>query len=192
MKYRNIVFLHDYQDPEPFRVLEEEGEISAIEYLAQWDMDGAGEISNKPSHGSGDYTWEHEGYLLSYNLSLGYIGIEAVEREEKEEVFLMNIHSGSVDTESNWKEDFLRTPREEWSSLPGSVWDSGLVEVVLINGEWTEDGNLVGAMELMYRIHHGEKVTLKKDCDYCPNLDGKITRSCSVCVEGKPCQDNRP
>lgn len=76
MKYREIIFLQCLeQDPELQTMLDERNEPAMLEYLKQWDY-GEGEIRDKASHGTDDYTYFDEGYLLSYNPGLGYIGLE--------------------------------------------------------------------------------------------------------------------
>jgi hypothetical protein len=77
--YEQIVFMQDSQDSEePLRILDEQGEEAAIEYLAQWHNNGH-EFTDRPSAGSNDRTYSRaDGYLLTYNLRLGYIGLEHV------------------------------------------------------------------------------------------------------------------
>jgi hypothetical protein len=86
-KYRSIVFMHDYQDETFAGLLEdyrnfEDGSLEAlVEYLAQWDMDGEGDINDEPSAGTTDCTVERYGYVLTVNHRLGYAGLEAIETE---------------------------------------------------------------------------------------------------------------
>ena len=74
--YQSIVFLHDYEDNEPFRLLNEKGEEAAIYYLSQWDYGDGGEEYKQP-WGNSDmvYYSEKTNYVLSYNLWLGYIAL---------------------------------------------------------------------------------------------------------------------
>lgn len=76
-KYQRIVFCQGEDANEPLRILDEQGEEAAIEYLAQWDMDPPGELFDESSAGSDDDVFESDdGYILSYNTRLGYIGLE--------------------------------------------------------------------------------------------------------------------
>ena len=65
-------------------IFDNQGDDAAIEYLCQWDT-GEGQVSEKPSNGSSDYVVEKDGYRLSYNLRLGYIGLERIVPDQDEE-----------------------------------------------------------------------------------------------------------
>ena len=78
-KYIRIIFLENDNAREALNILENSGKIAAIDFLAQWDYGDRAEIYDKPSHGTNDRVLEHNEYLLSYNLGLGYIGLERVE-----------------------------------------------------------------------------------------------------------------
>lgn len=78
MQYQRIVFMQGDEADEPLRILDEQGEESAIEYLSQWDY-GEGEVFDDPSSGTDDDVYETgDGYRLSYNTRLGYIGLESI------------------------------------------------------------------------------------------------------------------
>jgi len=83
MAYQQIVFAQGDDAVEPLEILNN-GEDAAIEYLSQWDC-GEGEISEKPSSGNSDYVIEKDGYRLTYNLRLGYIGLERIIQNQDEE-----------------------------------------------------------------------------------------------------------
>lgn len=76
--FYQIVFQQDHEATEALRVLDEHGKDAAIDYLAQWD-NGDSESRLKSSAGSSDRTYQRGDYLLTYNLYLGYIGLERVE-----------------------------------------------------------------------------------------------------------------
>lgn len=103
MRYRNIVFL-DHEETETddgeivqdraLRILHhktddsvlwemptEESVNNALDYLLQWDY-GDGEVSDQSSAGSSDWretvTRGDRTYLLTYNVGLGYIGLEEI------------------------------------------------------------------------------------------------------------------
>lgn len=78
MKYQDVVFAQGDDADEPLQILRSQGIEAAIEYLAQWDH-GEGVFNDKPQAGSGDITYtSKDGYRLSYNHRLGYIGLEKI------------------------------------------------------------------------------------------------------------------
>jgi len=82
MKFREIVFLQDSNATEALNLLKEDSD-AAFEYLKQWDY-GEGEESENPPWGEGDrrIRFPKEGtieYVLSYNRSLDYISLTAIE-----------------------------------------------------------------------------------------------------------------
>jgi len=81
--YQRIVFFQNSEDSdEPLRILDERGEDAAIEYLAQWDCGDAGEEFDEPASGDSDDVYESDdGYRLSWNTRLGYIGLESFRNE---------------------------------------------------------------------------------------------------------------
>ena len=79
MKYERIVFLQGEEASTALDELEAHGEEETIEYLAQWDMGDRGEITDEPASGGNDFVYEsNDGYRLSYNPWLGYIGLERI------------------------------------------------------------------------------------------------------------------
>lgn len=77
--YTLIVFLQGEDADEPLAILDSQGESAAIDYLAQWDYGDAGEDFDEPSSGTDDDVHEtDDGYRLSYNTRLGYIGLERI------------------------------------------------------------------------------------------------------------------
>ena len=51
----------------------ESGEETALEYLKQWHDYGMHEGSEELSHGTYDYTYEKDNYIMSYNIALSYV-----------------------------------------------------------------------------------------------------------------------
>lgn len=76
--YEHIVFAQGEDADEPLRILDEQGEEAAIEYLLQWDDGECAEVSDASSAGSSDDTFEVDDLILTYNRRLGYIGLERV------------------------------------------------------------------------------------------------------------------
>lgn len=83
-KYAHIIFTHDYQDEEVDRLMNKEYDFEALaRHLSQWDTGEYNEIRDVPGAGTSDdceeYTIEGAGtYLLSWNIGLGYVGLEAI------------------------------------------------------------------------------------------------------------------
>jgi len=76
MPVQRIVFMQGDDADEPLAMLDTEGIESVLDYLAQWDMDDNGELTDEPSAGTSDDTYEVDGYILTWNNQLGYIGLE--------------------------------------------------------------------------------------------------------------------
>lgn len=77
MPVQRIVFMQGEEANEAMSILDEHGADAAIEYLAEWDMGDGGEITDEPSAGESDdvYT-DDNGYILTYNTGIPYIGLE--------------------------------------------------------------------------------------------------------------------
>lgn len=75
-KYEDVVFLQGSEAEEPLRILSEEGEDAAMNYLMQWHDHGNHMGSDELKHGSSDETYEVGGYHMAWNTSLGYIGLQ--------------------------------------------------------------------------------------------------------------------
>ena len=75
-KYENVVFVQGEEADEPLRILNDEGEEAALEYLKQWHDFGNHEGTDQLGAGSSDSTFEKDGYIMSYNPRIGYIGLQ--------------------------------------------------------------------------------------------------------------------
>ena len=76
-RYERVVFAQTDDADEPLSILDSDGEDAAIEYLAEWHNPGEHETAEELSAGSSDQTFESDdGYILSWNQGLGYIGLE--------------------------------------------------------------------------------------------------------------------
>lgn len=76
-EFENVVFMQGEEAEEPLSILDNDGHDACIEYLAQWHYPGEHE-TRKGDTGAGSADSEHEtddGYILSYNRGLGYIGL---------------------------------------------------------------------------------------------------------------------
>jgi hypothetical protein len=75
--YQEIVFIQNHEADEPLAILDEQGVEAAIAYLLQWDY-GEGEVRDRPSAGCRDTVRQIDDLLLTYNVGLGYIGLERI------------------------------------------------------------------------------------------------------------------
>ena len=75
-QFLNIVFIQNENAAEPLKILEEQGESAALQYLCQWDYaENDGETYDENPRGSGDFVYHEGNYIMTYNTSLGYIGL---------------------------------------------------------------------------------------------------------------------
>lgn len=79
IKYVRIVFCQGDDAIEPLQIIEEHGELAAIDYLREWESGDSFEISDIPASGKSDDIFESGNYRLSYNTRFGYIGLELLE-----------------------------------------------------------------------------------------------------------------
>lgn len=86
MKYSNIVFLQDSEADEVLNILDEYGAQKAFEYLLQWDY-GEHVIEEQKIDfygrdftpwGKNDRLFKKDNYVMTYNLSMGYIGLTKI------------------------------------------------------------------------------------------------------------------
>lgn len=75
-KYENVVFAQDEEANEPLEILNNKGKDAALEYLKQWHQPGSHMGSDSLDYGSDDYTYEKDGYIMSWNPHIGYIGLQ--------------------------------------------------------------------------------------------------------------------
>jgi len=73
--YLDIIFFQEWEAEEAIAILESEGEIAAIEHLSQWDNGDSGIPSPTLGAGTMDTIYRNGSYILTYNLSLPYIGL---------------------------------------------------------------------------------------------------------------------
>ena len=77
-EFENVVFCQNDEDAaEPLRILDEDGHDACIAYLSQWHYPGEHETRHGDcGAGSSDTVYEDDnGYILAYNLPLGYVGL---------------------------------------------------------------------------------------------------------------------
>ena len=72
-----IVFVQGDEAIQPLSILDTDGTEAAIEYLAQWHYPGDHDTGDEPAAGSTDDVFEtDDGFILTWNIRLGYIGLE--------------------------------------------------------------------------------------------------------------------
>ncbi len=74
-KYEEIVFMQGDEAEEPMEILNVEGPEAAMEFLKQWHNPGEHMGSDSLGHGSQDKTFEKDGYIMSWNPYLPYVGL---------------------------------------------------------------------------------------------------------------------
>ena len=75
--YERIIFAQGDDAAEILDILEADGVESAADYMAQWWNPGEHEIADELSAGTSDDTCElPDGFVLTWNFGLGYIGLE--------------------------------------------------------------------------------------------------------------------
>ena len=82
-RWLNVVFLQGAAADEVLELIDVEGVQTGIVYLAQWDFGdettGAafvnGEVYGQLPSGQGDRSFEADGYVLTYNPQMGYVGL---------------------------------------------------------------------------------------------------------------------
>jgi hypothetical protein len=75
-RYENVVFMQGSDAIEALEFLDNQGEEAALEHLKQWHDYGNHEGTDQLGAGTSDQTFEKDGYIMSYNPSLGYIGLQ--------------------------------------------------------------------------------------------------------------------
>ena len=82
-RWVNVVFLQGPEADEVLELIDLEGVQAGIAHLAQWDFGdettGAafvnGEVYDHLPAGQGDRSFEADGYVLTYNPQMGYVGL---------------------------------------------------------------------------------------------------------------------
>ena len=75
-RYEDVVFIQGEEADEPLQILNTQGEDAALNYLKQWHEHGSHMGSNELGHGSDDEIYEKDGYIMSWNPRIGYIGLQ--------------------------------------------------------------------------------------------------------------------
>jgi hypothetical protein len=82
VKYEDIVFICGDEATEPLKILDKHGRKALLDYLLQWDYGEERPVRDETAAGRGDTQYRSGQWLVSYNLRLGYCGLErAIESE---------------------------------------------------------------------------------------------------------------
>lgn len=77
-RYSNIVFMQGEEGYEVVDRIASDGIAEAVAYLSQWDSGDDYDVRDESCAGPYDDRAEHGGYLLTWNVSLGYAGLERI------------------------------------------------------------------------------------------------------------------
>ena len=78
-KYQDIVFLQESEADEAMTIEHNNGLQALCNYLKQWDNgDNDGNISIESPAGTTDFIYEIDGYLLSINYGVPYVGLSKI------------------------------------------------------------------------------------------------------------------
>ncbi len=75
-RYEDVIFLQGDEANEALEILSTLGKEAALKHLQQWHYPGQGMGRNEESHGSSDRVYRKDGYIMSWNPHIGYIGLQ--------------------------------------------------------------------------------------------------------------------
>lgn len=75
-KFENIIFLQGENADEALSILEQKGPESALNYLVQFHNSGEHKTSPDLLHAESDQAYEKNGYIMSWNIHMHYIGLQ--------------------------------------------------------------------------------------------------------------------
>ena len=55
--------------------MDDDGEKEALDFLLQWYHPGEHDTRENPPHGRGDSVFGHDGFIMSWNRSIPYVGL---------------------------------------------------------------------------------------------------------------------
>lgn len=74
--YEQVFFAQEHEADDILDMIDNKGEAATLEYLKQWHYPGEHMTRDNPGRGSDDRVFEKDGYILSYNPRIGYVGLE--------------------------------------------------------------------------------------------------------------------
>ena len=120
-KYESIVFMQGEEADEPLKILEEQGEEAALEFLKQWDYGEGGETYNENPAGDDDDEYRSGNYIMSYNTRIGTIGLCQV----------------LADNDPLYQNAMKKKADENSYVPPFQVGDQVIFRIDKMNGRWT-------------------------------------------------------
>lgn len=119
--YESIVFMQGEEADEPLKILEEQGEEAALEFLKQWDYGEGGETYNENPAGADDDEYRSGNYIMSYNTRIGTIGLCQV----------------LADNDPLYQNAMKKKADENSYVPPFQVGDQVIFRIDKMNGRWT-------------------------------------------------------
>jgi len=74
-RYEEVIFFQNSQAYRPLKILSDKGSVAALEFLKQWHYPGEHMCRDNVGAGTADVIFKADGYIMSYNEPLGYIGL---------------------------------------------------------------------------------------------------------------------
>jgi hypothetical protein len=74
--YERLAFVQGDEAYDALCVLEEDGLAACLRFMVQQSGDSQGELHEQLAGGASDNTYRDEGWILTYNLRIGYVGLE--------------------------------------------------------------------------------------------------------------------
>jgi len=94
-RYEDVVFLQGHEADEALEVLNTFGRDAALKFLQQWHDPGHGMGRNEESQSPNDKVYRKDGYIMSWNAPLNYIGLQYdTESEVNEDSFMVRKTAG--------------------------------------------------------------------------------------------------
>ena len=106
-RYEEVVFMQDHEADDVLKILDERGEDAALDYLIQWHDPGIHDTSDELGHGTSDRTYEKDGYIMSWNPYIGYIGLVYDTK---------HLNEASMNQQSRPLSEIAREIRQDWGS----------------------------------------------------------------------------
>jgi hypothetical protein len=73
--YEDVIFLQDSSADEVLDILNNEGKDEALNFLIQWHYPGEHMMRDNVGSGDSDSIYKKDGYIMSWNSRIGYIGL---------------------------------------------------------------------------------------------------------------------
>lgn len=132
-KYEDVVFLQGEEAYEPLRILNNDGEDAALNYLKQWHDYGHHMGSDELGHSNSDDVYKKDNYIMSWNNSLNYIGLQ-YEFEDTNESTIDEVQVGDTIVCDNMPDDPNPIKKGTKGVVKKVLPDINIIEVNWENG----------------------------------------------------------